>query len=704
MSAAGRSPVHAAFVSAPCSSIPPAADTLAFRGHARHISKHPAAVAGELSPTVARSSVRGPLHRSSALCLAGVVAPLLSNARRNRLSRQGRAKAKAKVALLQAGQAGGRGKKILIVGGGIGGLSSAAQLAKQGFDVTLFEKNEDVGGRVQSLTRSGFRWDAGPSLLLLPKKYEECFARAGVDMKDHLTLRRADPAYRVVFGDNTSLDLLYDMQKMSDQLEAFEPGAKTKYAGFLDLARKMYEMGIDQFIDKPFSTWGELIDLPELLPKLVDRGWWTLPFLDIAGPYDLLLKKFFKDPRIRSIFSFQTMYVGLTPYRAPGAFCLLAGTELTDGVWYPLGGFQGIGGEMAKVAVKNGVKMRTGTAVDEVVVENGVAVGLRLEGSSEVIRGDAVLVNADLTYAYTHLLKGADANLPRSAGEATSSATPVADFGEYWHKKTFASGVISFLFAFDVEVPRLLQHTVFVGAPDCERQAWQPVSRPEGIAKSPNFYVHTPSKTDPSAAPEGQDSVMILFPVANMQEMEKDGFDMSKPGAYKELTAACRAVIFRRFREAGCGDLEAHLVDEVIRDPQEWKELYNLDHGAAFGLSCGLLQLAMTRPPPKDENGVEGLYFTGASTRPGNGVPLVMMGAGLVANQIAQDFGVEAVNNQGHEGPSKDSAWAAGRPTACEGVPLQGQMPEAHAANTTHSTALEAAAADVVAKSMRQDA
>lgn len=554
----------------------------------------------------------------------------------------------------------------MIVGGGVGGLTSAGQLAKQGFDVIIFEKNDDVGGRCQSLTRGGFRWDTGPSLLLLPQKYEQAFGRMGADLKDYLTLRRVDPAYRVVFGDNSSLDLLYDMQLMADQLEAFEPGSKSSYARFLSLARRMYEMGLTRFIDRPFSTWAELVDLPELIPQLIERGWWSLPFLDIAGPYDVLLRRFFKDPRIRAIFSFQTMYVGLTPYRAPGAFSLLAGTELTDGVWYPLGGFQGVQSSLKKVATSLGVEVRAKTTVEEVVIENGQAVGVRVGG--EVIRGDAVLVNADLPWAYKNLLKGADAQLPASATVTSSRGTPVADFGEYWsERKKFSAGVIEFLWAFDVKVSRLLQHTVFLSSPNEEREAWEPVCKVSDLTKAPNFYVHTPSKTDESAAPKGQESVMVLFPIANLQEMEQAGYDVSKPGVYSELRAACRATILRRFREAGCGDLESHIVDEVIRDPQDWKPLYNLDHGAAFGLSCGLLQLAMTRPPPKDENGIEGLYFVGASTRPGNGVPLVMMGAGLVARQIAEDFGMPAqVLGQTPQVVTPET-WACPRPRAAEG-------------------------------------
>lgn len=488
-----------------------------------------------------------------------------------------------------------------------------------------------------------------------------------------------EPAYRVVFGDNTSLDLLYDMQLMADQLEAFEPGAKTAYCRFLSLARRMYEMGVTRFIDRPFSSWGELLDLPELLPNLFQKGWWTLPFLDIAGPYDWLLEKFFKDPRLRAIFSFQTMYVGLTPYRAPGAFSLLAGTELTDGVWYPLGGFQKIQQSLAKVATGLGVEVRMNTPVDEVVVENGRAVGVSV--GNEVIRGDIVLVNSDLPWAYQNLLKGADKALPADLTEKSPRGTPVADFGKYWSEdKVFASGVISFYWAFKTKVPRLLQHTVFLASPVQEQAAWKPVCKPSDIVKAPNFYVHTPSKTDETSAPQGQESVMVLFPVANMQEMAQAGFDVSKPGVYAELTAVCRSTIFRRFREAGCGDLEAELVDEVIRDPQEWKPLYNLDHGAAFGLSCGLLQLAMTRPPPKDENGIQDLYFVGASTRPGNGVPLVMMGAGLVARQIAEDYGLPPETFGQTPKAAADANWASGRPKAAEVDAAANCWPPKHSA------------------------
>lgn len=618
----------------------------------------PVVLKAPVASTAGSSSLGAPPGAVASPALAVAVSLFLASQARRRgraLRAQGSQGAPWDL-LVQGGK-----KKVLIVGGGIGGLVSGGQLAKQGFDVTIFEKNDEVGGRCQSLTREGFRWDSGPSLLLLPQKYEQAFAKMGANLKDHITLRRVAPAYRVVFSDNSSLDLHYDMQLMADQLEEFEPGAKTNYCRFLSLARRMYEMGVARFIDRPFTTWQELLDLPELIPLLFERGWWNLPFLDIAGPYDVLLKKFFKDPRLRAIFSFQTMYVGLTPFKAPGAFSLLAGTELTDGVWYPLGGFQGVKTELEKIGLGLGVKIRSKTAVDQVIVEDGKAVGVRIGG--EVVRGDVVLVNADLPWAYNNLLKGADAQLPlppeHNAGAPRPS--PVQDFGTYWsEKKKFSSGVISFLWAVDIEVPRLLHHTVFLGCPGEEDKAWEPICRATDVASAPNFYVHTPSKSDPSSAPKGKDSVMILFPVANMQEMQQAGIDVSKPGVYTEMAKACKEAVLRRFREAGCGDIEQHIVDETIRDPQEWKSLYNLDHGAAFGLSCGLLQLAMTRPAPRDENGIKSLYFVGASTRPGNGVPLVMMGAGLVADQIAKDMGMAPAPGE------SVSAWASKRPTACE--------------------------------------
>jgi len=199
-------------------------------------------------------------------------------------------------------------------------------------------------------------------------------------------------------------------------------------------------------------------------------------------------------------------------------------------------------------------------------------------------------------------------------------------------------------------VDYLKHHSIFLGAGADGEGAWEPIYSAADIKSRPNFYVHRPAYTDPSAAPATGDSIMVLFPVANLQQMEQGGFikkgEKEKPptGLYDEIRKAARSTVLRRFEEVGAGKLEGHIVEEFVRDPVDWQELYGLEYGATFGLSHGLLPqqggLAMTRPAPRAAE-VDGLFFVGAGTRPGNGVPLVLMGAGLTSEMILEDVGIK---------------------------------------------------------------
>ncbi|CAK9070753.1 unnamed protein product [Durusdinium trenchii] len=595
-------------------------------------------VASIPSRALVRTSVRDAARRTStalpstsaALLLTGVG---LANACRTRHGRRGaplRGRRQARV-----GVSGHKeGRSALVVGGGVAGLATAAQLAKEGMEVTLFEKNSEVGGRCQSMQSTkvqGYRWDTGPSLLLLPQKYEDAFKRLGSDIKKELNLKRVDPPYRVTFGDETFVDVDYDPMKMTEQMEKFEPGCTSNYYRFLSVARRMLDMGLERFVDRQFESWPELVDPIGLLPEMILKGWFSIPLINMLFSIDDLLKAWFQDERLRALFSFQTLYVGLTPYNSPGALCLLAGTDLTDGVWYPMGGWKNVKESLAGLANKHGVKIQTDTPVDEVLVSEGRAVGLKLR-DGRVENGDVVVVNADTPYAYQKLLE----HTPSQA-----EAPSVAETSEDLDGREYSCGVIAFFWAVDCKVDYLRHHTIFLGTPVEEKKAWEPITEAAQMPERPNFYVHCPTRTDPSAAPEGCESIMVLFPVANMQQMAEAGFTPGKKGElYRGLREQARKTVLKRFKEAGCGDLEKHIVEETVRDPELIGELYNLQHGATFGLSHGLLPwqggLAMTRPPPRAAE-VDGLYFVGAGTRPGNGVPLVLMGAGLTSQLILDD-------------------------------------------------------------------
>lgn len=604
----------------------------------------------------------------------------------------------------------------------MGGLATAGRLAKEGLRVTLLEQNSEVGGRAQSVTVDGCRFDTGPSLLLFPQKYREAFEALGSRLEDHVTIRRVDPAaYRVWFGDNTHLDLLNSHEAMAAQLEAEEPGSGEAFKRFIQMATASLNMGVPNFIDRDFTKLTDARVLRDLLPMLPN-----INLLDLLGQHDGRLKQFFRDPRLRAMFTFQDLYVGLSPYTAPAVFSLLAGTELTEGVWYPLGGFGKVVSGLASAAASCGAVIRTGCEVAEILVDSrsSAVCGVRLKGG-EVLAASTVVCNRDLPAA-CELLMGASgddaamtsvggqtgrgagisgaaaearcqdagqvaeerllgrgwagssratgsaadgravvAGIPaNSAGGATGSTAggtssrkvagsmeggPVTEIGgasgqgvpglddpvrryaakryEQLGRLQYSSGVIAYNWSVGQRFEQLQHHNVFLS--DEYEESWSQAAEWQQLRRRPNFYAHVPSRTDPTAAPPDGDSIMVLLPVANMQQAHQ--------AQYSELVDVGRQRILDTFRESGVGDIGPHIRHEFVITPDQWALRYGLRYGAAFGLSHGLDQLSLFRPGTKDGR-IGGLYYVGASTRPGNGVPLCLIGAKLTAQRVLQDM------------------------------------------------------------------
>jgi phytoene desaturase (3,4-didehydrolycopene-forming) len=506
-------------------------------------------------------------------------------------------------------------KHVAVVGGGVGGLVCAGLLAKdERYQVVLLEKNDTVGGRMQSEYIDGWRFDSGPSLLLFPNIYKETLASLGVD---NIEMEQVLPAaYRVFFTDGDSIDLLHDTDDMRAQLELREPGAARGYDKFLEMSKNHLEVGMPYFIERDFTEFSDAKGLFDLIPKASVLN----PFY-LLGPYDLVLKQFFKSPKIRAAFTFQTLYVGLNPFNSPGVFSLLAGTEIIDGVYYPTGGFEKIRDSLKDAVERLGVEIRTGIEVQAIHVAQGVAGNSLATGittnSGEHIDADIVVSNRDVAASYQIIDSKTDF-LAKYASEKVSQL----------ESYDYSCGIISFQWCLNKKVDALLHHNVFIS--NNARKAWRPARNAREIEEFPNFYVHMPSKTDSTASPgPDSESLMILLPVANLQQIDESSYD--------DLIQVGRVSVLRYLEKAtGITNFESLIVHEKIIDPPQWRDMYGLTHGAAFGLSHGLNQLSIFRPPIKDAM-VSNLYFTGASTRPGNGVPLCMIGARLAAERIIKD-------------------------------------------------------------------
>ena len=481
----------------------------------------------------------------------------------------------------------------------MGGLAAAIRLSAQGFEVEVFEKNGQAGGRMGRLEADGFTFDTGPSLLLMTDTYRELFRFAGRDLEDYVNLIPLDGQYRVTFGDGDALTIRRMLPEMIRELERIEPGVTPRFYRFLEDACLKYRLGRSEFVERDFEGARDFFGLRNLRLLLKTKA---------LGNYYRSVSRFFDSDKLRQAFSLQTMYLGLSPFEAPAVYSLLPYTELAeDGLWFPEGGMYALIQAMEKVAEELGVKVHLNSPVEEVVVQKGQARGVRVNG--EEVAADAVLVGADLPYAYRELL-------PDAAN---------GDFG--WRRKRekleYTASAFMLYLGIDRKLDNMLHHNFYLSPK--YRENFEQIFRDHALPDDPSFYAVVPSRTERGMAPEGMESLFVLVPVPHLGpnvDWERDG------PAFKEKVY--------ELLERRCGVSRESVVYEKVRTPLDWRDEYNLEEGAAFGIGHGILQVGYFRPPMVSRS-VGGLYFVGASTRPGTGVPLVTIGARLVAERIGRE-------------------------------------------------------------------
>jgi phytoene desaturase len=488
----------------------------------------------------------------------------------------------------------------------MGGLAAAIRLAATGFEVEVFEKNPRLGGRVDRLEAEGFAFDTGPSLLLMTDTYRELFRFAERDLEDFVRLIPLDSNYRVTFGDGDSMTIRRTLPELIKELERIEPGVTPRFYRFLEDACHKYRLGRSEFVERDFDKAKDFFGLRNLRLLLKTKA---------VNNYYRQVSRFFRTDKLRQAFSLQTMYLGLSPFEAPAVYSLLPYTELAeDGLWFPEGGMYSLVEAMERLATELGVRFRTNSPVEEVIVTKGRARGVRVGGElgGEKIGADAVLANADLPYAYRDLLGGAaDADFKLRKRE---------------NLKYTASAFMLYL-GVDGKLDNLLHHNFYLS--QRYRENFEAIFRDRRLPDDPSFYAVVASKTEPRLAPEGKDGLFVLVPVPHLGP----NVDWARDGAaFKEKVYG--------LLERRCGLDRGRVVYEKVRTPPDWQNEYNLEEGAAFGIGHGIFQVGYFRPPMVSR-AVEGMYFVGASTRPGTGVPLVTIGARLVADRIAREVGSE---------------------------------------------------------------
>ncbi len=487
----------------------------------------------------------------------------------------------------------------IVIGAGIGGIATAAHLAQRGMHVTIFEKNARPGGRCDSFVRAGHRFDTGPTLLIMPLVYEAEFAALGAPLHTMLDLQRVDPTYRLVFDDASGLSLTSDLNRMHEQLEAIEPGSFQGYLRYLQEGGQHYQLGMDRLVNRDFRTAGDFFNLGNL-PLLYT----VKPLV----PHYANMAHYFQNPRLKAAFTFQDVYMGLSPFEAPSTFSMMPYTEMAHGVWFPKGGMNRIVAALMEIATDAGVEFVFDAAVEQIELEQGKARGVLLEDERR-LRADVVIANADLPYVYNHLL-------------------PQGKLAQQMANKQFSCSTVSFFWGVDKTYPALGAHTLFLA--DDYRANFDSINRDRTIPEHPSLYVHAPTRLDPSFAPPGEDTLIGIVPVGHL--------DPSNERDWADLRDQARQAIFGKLALLGITDLEDHLKFETNYTPLSWRKRYNLMNGATHGLSHTLTQLGYLRPRNRHPR-YHNLYFVGASTHPGTGVPTALISARLVAERISDDLG-----------------------------------------------------------------
>jgi phytoene desaturase len=490
----------------------------------------------------------------------------------------------------------------IVIGAGVGGIATAARLAQAGYDVTVFEKTSRPGGRASIVQQKGFTFDTGPSLFLMPDTFRQTYADLGERMEDYLDLARIDPTYRVHFADDTTLDLTGDLQYMREQLEQIEPGSFGAFLRFVNEGYRHYYGSIDKFVGRNFYTLGEYLSLQNL-PMLFALKPLQIHYADVS--------RYFRDPRLRAAFSFQNMYLGLSPYEAPATYTLLQFTELAEGVWYPRGGMYSIVESLTSIAEKWGAHFHYDTPVARIDVVEGQATGVTLE-NGEQVKADLVVANADLPYVYGRLL-------------------PDDGTAERLVQKKYTSSTLMFYWGIRGERSKqLLHHNVFLSDHHF-RESFARIFHDFTLPDEPSFYIHAPVRTVPTFAPPDCDALMVLVPTGCM--------DDARPQDWIALQEKARAQVLRRLGRLGLTEVDQNRVFETTLMPPDYRHIWNLTRGAAFGLSHNVLQVGYLRPHNRHPR-YDNLYFVGASTHPGTGVPIVLISARLVTERILLEQGV----------------------------------------------------------------
>ncbi|MEX0904844.1 MAG: phytoene desaturase [Balneolaceae bacterium] len=491
------------------------------------------------------------------------------------------------------------GKNIIIIGSGFGALAAASRLLSKGHHVTIFEKRDKPGGRAYTYKLNGFTFDGGPTVITAPFMFDDIFAAAGKKREDYVQFVPCDPFYRIFSNDGNHFDYNQDHDFILREIEKRNPADKTGYEKFIKSTKAIFEKGFTELADKPFLKFTDML---KVAPDLIRLQSYKSVYKFVS--------QFIEDDFLRRCFSFHPLLVGGNPFDTTSIYTMIHYLEREWGVHYAMGGTGALIGALIRLIKEQGGKLQLNSEVDEILVENQRAAGIRLK-SGEVYCADEIISNADVAFTYKNLIhqkhrkKYTDRKIERTR---YSMSLFVIYFGT--KKRYTDSG--------------LAHHNIIFG--DRYKDLLSDIFQKKHLAEDFSLYLHMPTLTDPSLAPEGHETFYALSPVPHLDS----GTDWSK------MASKYRDAIIGFLEGRYLPGLQENIVAEHYIDPRHFRDELNSYKGSAFSVEPVLTQSAWFRPHNRSED-VDNLYFVGAGTHPGAGLPGVLSSAKIAENLIGKN-------------------------------------------------------------------
>ncbi len=488
--------------------------------------------------------------------------------------------------------------KVSIIGAGFGGLSAAALMAKKGYDVTVFEKNDQIGGRARVHRDKGFQFDMGPSWYLMPDVFADFYKKLDTKPEEHFELKRLDPSYRIHFGADKVLDVRANVEDNYELFDGLEENGGEKLRSYLKEAESKYNTAMDGLIYKDFRSVSDFFNL-----KLLKSG----IKLDIFKNLDKLVTDHFESDEARKILEYSIGFLGGSPKITPAIYQLMSYVDFIKGVWFPIGGIRIVADSIRDIAEENGAEFKLNHEVEKIFVNGGKADALKTNKGHYPT--DIVIVNGDYPYTELNLLEEKYRTYDQ----------------RYWDKKQFAPSAFVAYVGIDKQIDELLHHTLYLDRDWAKNFDEIFESEEPHWPRTPSYYVNVPSKTDPGLAPEGCETLFILVPLApGLDDTEED-----REKFYNQIMSDLEKKVGENIRD--------HVITKRIFAVDDFRNDYNAYKGTALSLVHTLKQTAMWRPRHHSKK-VDNLYYTGQYTHPGIGVPMTLISSQIVADKVDEKF------------------------------------------------------------------